>query len=246
MGASSLGSGGIPGPWRRAAARLRRRHLLFPCILAVQALMLALFFLNPMAIEALPAAAPPISMFNVSPSAADKPAQPAPQPEPVPVEMPPPEIDLELETLALPAKPVFSESAAKSAGFGTTCDVAETLARAFTENALVKQELARIGPESRSISNAIMFWNARWVELPGNAPKDAVETLRRAIVEGVLAAPDECLTQDLAGPRMITVSDNGSTMVLVLGSGAWRWEQLLNEGEGAPEVPRLAQQGRKD
>jgi hypothetical protein len=186
-------------------------------------------------------------MFNVQASA-NKPAETAPQPEPEPVrlERPTPEIELAVETIALPTQPVFSAAAAESAGFGTTCDVSGTLARAFGENEFIKGELARIGPESRSISNAIMFWNAAWVELPGDAPKDAVEMLRRAIVEGVRAAPPECLAQELAGPRFIIVGDTSRATMLVLGSGTWRWEQLLKGVEDGPHLVPPTQLERKD
>lgn len=171
------------------------------------------------------------------------PPEPEPTPEPLLVELPTPDIPPKLETLALQAQPIFSASAAAHAGFGTTCDVAETLARAFAEDSFIKGELARIGPQSRSVSNAIMFWDAQWVELPGDPPKDAVEALRRGILEGVRAAPPGCLSQELAGPRFIFVSGAGSTLMLVIGSGTWRWEQLLIDAEETPDSPVLAQQG---
>jgi hypothetical protein len=153
-----------------------------------------------------------------------------------------PKIELKLETLAPPAEPIFSAAAAESAGFGTNCDISDALARAFSENELVKAELERIGPKSRSVANAIMFWDGGWVELPSSAPPEAVDTLRRAIMEGVKAAPPECLTQDLAGPRFVPVTGSGPTMMLVLGSGEWRWAQLLTEA--APSPGPIALSGR--
>jgi hypothetical protein len=232
---------GVYGLSRRLPHGLRRRHLLIPCILLVQLLLLALVSLNPALAPARAAPAAPISLFDVrTPAATPEPPQSKPKPVQVTA---PPKIQLKVET-ALPAPPVFDAAAAESAGFGTTCDVAETLARAFSQNDFVKAELARIGPQSRSISNAIMFWDGSWVDLPGNAPADAVATLRRAIVQGVEAAPAECRAEDVIGPRFIFVSGEGPTMMLVLGSGAWRWEQLL--AEPAPESGASAKQGRTD
>jgi hypothetical protein len=218
-------------------SRMRTRHLLMPCILVVQLLLLALVTLKPRTIT-VPPAAGPLSLFEVrSPEARSE--QPAAQPEPAEIIRPDAVVELKIESPAAPAEPVFNDAAAEQAGFGTTCDISDTLARAFTGSELVKAELARIGPESRSVANAIMFWDGGWVELPKSAPPEAIDTLRRAIVEGVRAAPPECLAQDITGPRFIAVTGAGPTMMLVLGSGAWRWEQLLieaNKGEAAQTI----------
>ena len=223
---------------RALAARMRRRHLLLPIILLIHLLLLALLVLSPSSLPPIPvqAAAASLRTFDVAAPASARPAATRPQPKPPePEETVLPEPVLELDTpmdAAVPIadpgppSPVFDALAAQKAGFGTTCDVASTLARAFTENALIRGELVRIGPGSRSVANAIMFWDGKWVDLPGEAPADAVNTLRRAILEGVRAAPPECLTQDIAGPRFIAVPGSRTTM-LVLGSGTWRWEQLL-------------------
>jgi hypothetical protein len=233
---------GIEGLLRRFPGRLRRRHLLLPCILLVQLLLLTLLSLNPAPIAALAAPSPPMSLFDVrSPAATPLPAKPKPKPVVSPT---PPRIELPVETVTLPAEPVFSAAAAESAGFGTSCDISETLARAFSENQFVQAELARIGPRSRSVANAIMFWDGGWVELPGDAPAEALETLRRAILEGVRAAPPECRIEDLRGPRFISVSSEGATTMLVLGSGAWRWEQLL--AEVPQKISSVEQQGRNN
>jgi hypothetical protein len=211
--------------------------------LIVQLLLLALVFFNPPVIAISPPIAP-LSMFDVR-SPEDRAPSPAPQPEPAEIIRPDPIIELQVETPAPPAEPVFSAAAAEQAGFGTTCDISETLARAFNGNEIVKSELARIGPGSRSVANAIMFWDGGWVELPKSAPPEAIEKLRRAIIEGVKAAPPECLTQDVAGPRFIAVTGNGPTMMLVLGSGAWRWEQLLTEA-GNSDESRPMTRGRNE
>lgn len=229
----------------RMAAALRRRHLLLPCILIVQLLLLALLSLDS-PVMAPPAVAAPISMFDVR-SPGERPPQAEPQPKPI-ESVRVTEIKLKVETSPLAAEPVFSAAAAEQAGFGTTCDIADTLARAFTSNEALKSELARIGPESRSVANAIMFWDGGWVKLPASAPQAAIQTLRRAIIEGVEAAPAECLTQEVTGPRFIAVTGADSTIMLVLGSGAWRWEQFLispNDAEPAGDATLPGRQNEK-
>ncbi len=208
--------------------KLQRRHLLMPCILLIHALLLTIVFLSSSEALGVRAIGSPLSVFDVA-SEEQKPSPPEPQPEPQQVVMPEPIVDLELEAPPVAAEPVFEEAAAQRAGFGTTCEVAGTLARAFMGSELVRAQLQRIGPEARSVANAIMFWDGQWVEVQGRAPEDALLTLRRAIVEGVRAAPPECLSQDVVGPRFITIDEGEGTMILVLGSGTWRWEQLLQE-----------------
>ncbi len=208
--------------------KLQRRHLLMPGILLVHALLLTIVFLSPSEALGVRAIGSPLSVFDVA-SEEQRPSPPEPQPEPEEVVMPEPVVDLDLEAPPVAAEPVFDAAAAQLAGFGTTCEVAATLARAFMGSELIRSQLDRIGPEARSVANAIMFWDGQWVDVQGRAPEDAVETLRRAIVEGVRAAPPECLAQDVVGPRFVEINEGKGTMILVLGSGTWRWEQLLQE-----------------
>jgi hypothetical protein len=225
--------------------------------LIAQALLFALISLGSWAIEARPAATRSIAAFDVQAPAeepaepaepavpaAPPPAEPVSAPESLPVVEPVADLAVQTQNPAVPAQPLFSALAAERAGFGTTCDVAETLVRAFAENESVKGMLARIGPQSRSVANAIMFWDAEWVELPGDAPKEAIDALRQGILEGVRAAPAECLAQDLAGPRFIFVGDTGSPTMLVIGSGTWRWEQLLAQADERPEAAAPTAEGR--
>jgi hypothetical protein len=219
------------------AAATCRRHLLFPAIVAAELLLVTAFSLGAPASQPAPRERS-IALFELTDT---NPTLPAPEPElvetPQPLVVPPAKI----KTVGpIPAAPVFNAAAAVRAGFGTTCDVAYTLERGFGDDPLLSAQLARIGPESRSVANAIMVWDGRWVELGGGAPDDALETLRRAIVEAVRAAPPECLTEELSGPRFIAVTRSDTTTVLVLGSGTWRWEQVLLEPStsappGAPQ-----------
>ena len=220
--------------WSNARASLRRRHLLMPGILLVHVLVLALILLTPSSSAVAPAFGKKLSVFNVA--AADRMPPAQTQPEPPRTPLPAPIVDLQIETALKASPPVFSAAAAEQAGFGTSCELAELLGNAFADNPLLLAQLARIGPEARSVANAIMFWDGKWVEVEGRAPEDAIGLLRRAIAEGVRAAPAECLGQAVAGPRFIPVKQAEGTIVLVLGSGSWRWEQLLSEERAANET----------
>ena len=220
--------------------KLRRRHLLLPGILLVHGLLLLILFLSPSGPIEAKAVAAPVSIFDVASAEASEPV-PAPAPEIPEIVTPDPLIDLEIELPPLPAEPVFSVAAAEQAGFGRSCEVAATLARAFSENEHVRAELARIGPEARSVANAMLFWDGGWVAVEGRAPEDALRMLRRAIAEGIRAAPPECLVEDVVGPRFIGVEEGESMMTLVLGSGTWRWEQLLADFEQDEKLAAVQQ-----
>jgi hypothetical protein len=93
---------GVQELLRRLPQGLRRRHLLLPCILLVQLLLLALVSLNPALAPARAVPAAPISLFDVrTPAATPEP----PKAKPKPVEVTAlPKIQLKVET-ALPAPP---------------------------------------------------------------------------------------------------------------------------------------------
>ena len=217
---------------------------MMPAILLVHVLVLALVLLAPSGPVPTPAFGTPLSVFNVAAADLMPPAQQQPEPPRTPV--PAPMIDLRIETPVEASPPIFSAAAAEQAGFGTSCELADLLGRAFADSPLVLAQLARIRPEARSVANAVMFWDGKWVEVEERAPQDAISLLRRAIVEGVEAAPAECLTQDVAGPRFIPVKGADGTIILVLGSATWRWEQLLSDAGATNQVideerPRAAQ-----
>lgn len=219
------------------AAKLRRRHLIMPAVLTAHGGLLAilLFAAAPPAAERAGAAR--ISTFDVA--AADRPA--APQPPVREPELEHPEPLVKLASLSLiDVAPPLPAIAADAEGLGAGCSLEADLARAFAETPLLAAQLARIGPEARSVANAIMFWDGGWTPVDAEAPADAVDFLRHAVVEGVRAAPAECLEQEIVGPRFIAVSGEEATTVLVLGSGSWRWAQLLETPAKTNDTAREA------
>ena len=77
----------------------------------------------------------------------------------------------------------------------------------------------------RSVANAVQLWNGRWIEDPGGA--DRLAAVRAATVQAILAAPPGCRQAGVAGPRLILFDDGPETVVLSLGSGTWRWTDLV-------------------
>jgi hypothetical protein len=71
-----------------------------------------------------------------------------------------------------------------------------------------------------------MLWDGGWV--PMNANASALSDIRNAIVMALTATPAECREEIMQGPRLIWLADEPeTTTVLALGSGSWRWADLL-------------------
>lgn len=203
----------------------RARHLLFPLIVLVHLVLIALLLLRqPIGVQ-LEGKGAPLSVFNV-----EGPPQIVPAPKPVPVEivMPPPIVKLAREIEVAPAQPVFDPAAAGAAGFGSTCEISETLGLAFEQNPILRQILATWTPDARSVSGAVMLWDGKWVVPSTSIKPETLDFIQRAVVEGISSAPAECLKAEIIGPKFIFVrNDPAETTIIVLGSGTWTWEQIL-------------------
>jgi hypothetical protein len=93
-------------------------------------------------------------------------------------------------------------------------------------DAEVRSAVASIPREHRSISNGVMLWNGRWMNLgPSGGP------IRAAIRDFVLAAPERCREEAVSGPSLLAIESSPESTILVLGSGLWRWSDLLAPNE---------------
>lgn len=116
---------------------------------------------------------------------------------------------------------------------GIDCPVAGILVQALEGDLAVRTALARIPQSSRSVANAVLLWDGRWAD-PGRVGGTAtIETVRQALAHGLANASWECREQVILGPVFLPVSNGSGTLVLALGSGAWRWRDLLSD----PTVP---------
>jgi hypothetical protein len=118
-----------------------------------------------------------------------------------------------------------SVTAASTAG-GHACDVGAWLQSALQADPSVRLALTTIPRSSRSVANAIMLWDSHWTPQPMPAVA-GVSALRSAMMVGVRSAPVECQTQLVRGPELIALTDANGTTLLAVGSGEWRWGDLL-------------------
>ena len=187
---------------------------------------------------------PTLSVFNVSALSMDpKPEPPkAPQPKPLkptppqPIVVPPPEVVLPTASTLLVAMLDQTESAKN----GGACDLTGPVQAALQSSDAVRASLPLIPPDKRSVANAIMVWKVAWLAEDQQLDATAIAAIQGVVAETIAAATPECRLQPQAGPRLLLLSGTGDTVVLAVGSGEWRWQDLLDTarpdltGEGIP------------
>jgi hypothetical protein len=134
-----------------------------------------------------------------------------------------------------PATDVVAVSVADaaSAASGKTCEIGAWLQAALQADPVVQAALARVPRSAKSVANAIMIWDVRWVRQPPSA-LDGVSAIRAALMIGVRSAPPACQSQMVRGPELMPLTDASGTTILAVGSGEWRWADLLrDEAPGA-------------
>ncbi|MDV6331156.1 hypothetical protein [Asticcacaulis sp. 201] len=108
---------------------------------------------------------------------------------------------------------------------GVPCDLTATLASIFAQSPEVRQGLEGVPTSQRSVANAVMLWDGHW---PETSLSGGQGLLRALLVKAVGHARPECLTQTNRGPVLFLVPEDQTTVVLAIGSGEWRWGDLLN------------------
>jgi len=109
----------------------------------------------------------------------------------------------------------------------TPCAVGDTIQIALRDSPAVVRALEQIPVGARSIADAVMVWDGRWID-PTRVGGEAALGPIRAVVQGSIdAAPEACRSAPVAGPRLVYVAVGNRTMILAFGSGQWAWDQLL-------------------
>lgn len=94
-------------------------------------------------------------------------------------------------------------------------------------------------PETRSIADAVVLWNAGWAAA-ASTPDMPLAPARSVVEQSLASLPDNCLDEPVAGPRLVPVADGDRTMFMVIGSGNWTWRQLLDDRGPTPSMNRDA------
>lgn len=112
---------------------------------------------------------------------------------------------------------------------GTTCPLVESLRAALEQDVRAQAALALIPRPSRSVANAVMLWDGRWIAPERVGGRRTTDTVRSALATVLSATTQACRTQLNLGPVFVPVSNERETIILAFGSGAWRWEDVLKK-----------------
>jgi hypothetical protein len=105
-------------------------------------------------------------------------------------------------------------------GDGAGCHMAQRVQAALRRDSLVRAAVAQATP-----SRAIMVWNGDWVQ-SGSQDGKGLAAVREAIVWEVAFAPQACKAEHMRGLILLSMNQPGAPR-LAVGSGDWRWSDLL-------------------
>ncbi|MGH7024620.1 MAG: hypothetical protein ACREEB_13675, partial [Caulobacteraceae bacterium] len=106
---------------------------------------------------------------------------------------------------------------------GGACDMPARLQAALRKDPLVRAAAAEAGANG---NHAIFVWNGDWVRSQGEDGK-GLSAVREAILWEVGFAPAACRAQPVRGLVLLSMDEAPGSARLVLGTGAWRWSDLL-------------------
>jgi hypothetical protein len=120
-----------------------------------------------------------------------------------------------------------AESGGSGGGSGAGCNMTRRL-----QAALRKDRQAQAAVSQAHRGRPIMIWNGDWVRHPSQEGA-GLAAVREAILWEVGFAPEACKTETQRGMVLISMNDGPGAARLVVGSGAWRWQDLLfTRGQG--------------
>lgn len=110
-------------------------------------------------------------------------------------------------------------------GGGGRCDMLRMLQDALRKDPMVQAAIAahRSSGQGR---HAIRIWNGDWVMSRGQDGK-GLAAVRQAMIWEIGFAPHACRTQPMRGQVLISLADSPGAPRLLLGSGSWRWSDLV-------------------
>lgn len=157
-------------------------------------------------------------------------AAPGPPAIPVPVAVMAAEPSSTMSSLA---EALAEQQAAEGDPDGEVCSPIDAITEHLASDPLVFDAIQRVPRADRSISEAIVMWNAEWSSVANaEAP---LANVRKNVTLILETLPPDCLALPVIGPRLVAISDKGYTTFLAFGSGEWSWQQVI-EAQEAPSV----------
>ena len=205
------------------------RGSLLTAIITIHLLVLLWLLTRPPTVQLARDNGHDLVLISVSPG--KRPAPKAVVPKPTPqVAMPTPPIAL---PSPIPVKsgertPSPDSIAPPDAGGAGGCALASVMAAAIAKDPAAMAELAALPPAYRTAADAVMLWNGEWLTIAsGSTALPVAPSLRRAVEQAVAEAKPECSGAMMSGPQFLAIPEPGRVTTLVIGSGAWRWSELV-------------------
>lgn len=176
--------------------------------------------------------------------------------KPEPSAAPPPKAEAEIVSPVVIARSpiaaapeveaVADSSVAQGSGMATGgCALAQAVGDAILADAGAMAYLEALPPEARTEADAVMLWDGRWqvpdgprverrppVASTANPAEMATPGALRGVIEQVIRdAQPECRDAPVLGPRFIALPTPSRTTMIVIGSGEWRWADLIQPTE---------------
>lgn len=107
-------------------------------------------------------------------------------------------------------------------GGGGACNMAKWLQGKLRTDRRVQAALAEAHR-----GRAIRVWNGDWVRHPGQ-DGNGLAAVREAIMWEVAFAPEACRAERVHGLVLLSLNDSPGSARLVMGSGSWRWSDLVS------------------
>ena len=193
-----------------------RKVLIFNSVLFAHLLIVVLLLLSRHAAPS-PERLGELSMFSLSAAS----SQPS-----IPIKAP--VIVQDIKPISTTPAEAFADQQKSAEGNseGEVCSPIDVVTMQLTNDPTVPAEIDKVPRTDRSISEAIVIWNAEWsnTAMADDAP---LRNIRLRIESTLSELPLECLETPVAGPRLIPITVDGSTTFLAFGSGHWTWQQLI-------------------
>ena len=211
-------------------------------IIAVHLLLLMWLVTRPPAVQ--PVSDHGRGLLLISLADGERSAAPSTKPKPPPPSLIPPPAIILPSLLATPTAaqtPSPSDAGAPQAGEAGGCALPVRTAEAIARDPAAMAELAALAPLYRTSADAVLLWNGQWLATGQEAGAVPVMPALRRIVEQVVTeASPECRATPTNGPQFLAIPEQDRTTTLVIGSGTWRWSDLLATSatclSGAPEA----------
>ena len=125
---------------------------------------------------------------------------------------------------------VASAATAGSGPSGRPCDMVRRLQAALRKDPQVQAAVAD-AHAAGSGGKALLVWNGDWIRSHGQDGA-GLAAVREAIMWEVGFAPEACRAEPVRGLVLISLNDGPGAPRLVVGSGYWRWSDLLRPRPG--------------